>query len=99
MTDELQHPADHKHGERGPPQALNEEARHTHQDRNHDQRNPKGVAEPVDRMLVTGRVLRDPLRHGAIAEHGPLYIYNSAVSVSLGSSRLLASGQLKGRKV
>ena len=32
-----------------------------------DQRNAEGVADAIDRVLVTGRVLRDPLLGGAVA--------------------------------
>jgi hypothetical protein len=49
---------------------MDEEAGGKHGDRNQNERDPKGMTEAVDWMLVAGRVLCDPLLAGAIAQHG-----------------------------
>src|ERR1700722_7885232 len=49
---------------------MNEDAAEKDRNRNQNGRNPQRVAEAVRGILVAGRVLRDPLLMGAIAQHG-----------------------------
>src|SRR5262249_25149431 len=71
VTDELEHPADdEQHG--GPlPEAGNRDRRGEQRERQHDQRDSDGVTEPVDRVLMARRVLRDPFVGRSVSEHAP----------------------------
>ena len=69
MADELENPSDHEKPERIDPKTMDKDAGEERRERNEDQRNAEGVAEAVGGMLVAGRVLRDPLLTGAVAEH------------------------------
>src|SRR4029079_1794809 len=72
MADELEDPADQEQRERDGPEAADEQHDHRQRQRQRDQRNAKRVAEPVDRVLMALRVLRDPLVPRASPEHAPL---------------------------
>ena len=67
MADELKDPPDHKQCQRDPPEAVEEEPGDEYSYRKQNRRDAEGVAEAVDRMLVAGRVLGDPLLAGASA--------------------------------
>jgi hypothetical protein len=49
---------------------MNEDAAEKDRNRNQNGRNTQRVAEAVRGILMAGRVLRDPLLMGAIAQHG-----------------------------
>jgi len=69
VADELEDPSDHEKGEGDDPEAMDEDAGHGRGERDENQRDAEGVAEAVDGMLMTGRVLGDPFLTGALAEH------------------------------
>jgi hypothetical protein len=69
MADELEYPSEDE--ERGGvnPEAMEEESGDGYRERNQNCRDAQRVAGPIDRMLVAGRVVRDPLVGGAVTEH------------------------------
>ena len=67
VADELENPSEYEKGSCVRPQAVEENAGHEDRYRDQDRGNAQGVAGSVDGMLVTGRVLRDPLFVGAVA--------------------------------
>ena len=69
VADELEDPSDDEQRQRVQPQRVEEDAADEKCHRKHDQRDAERVAEPIDGMLVAGRVLRDPLLAGAVAKH------------------------------
>src|SRR4029079_4412957 len=72
MADELEDPAYQKQREGEGPDPADEQRDHRQRQRQHDQRNAERVAEPVDRVLMALRVLRDPLVPRASTEHAHL---------------------------
>src|SRR4029079_6745013 len=69
MADDVHDPADKEQRERDGPEAADEQRDHEQRQRQRDQRNAERVAEPVDRVLMALRVLRDPLVPRASTEH------------------------------
>src|SRR5262245_17726632 len=69
VADELEHPADQEERQRDGPEPGDEKRRHDQHERDHDQRDAQRVAEAIHRMLMAGRVLRDPLIPGFSAQH------------------------------
>ncbi len=69
MADELENPSHQEQTQPIQPQAMVENARYENGDRKQDCRNPKRVKRPVDGMLMTGTILRDPLLASASARH------------------------------
>lgn len=69
VTDELEDPAHHEHRRRHRPKFMPKERDDEHRQRRRDQRDPYGMAEAVDRVLVGTGVLRDPLFVRLVAEH------------------------------
>ena len=67
VADELENPSDHEKSKGIEPEAMEEEAGGEDCDREQDRGNPQGVAKAIDRILVAGRVLRDPLLAGTVA--------------------------------
>ena len=67
VADELQCPACEEKRQRINPQPVNEDASHEQRQRNQNYRYPQRVADPVYRMLMAARVLRDPLFVSAAA--------------------------------
>ena len=67
VSDELEYPPEYEQRQRNFPETIHERDDRQHEDADCDHRNADGVAEAVDRMLMAGRVLRDPLLPGAIA--------------------------------
>src|SRR6202023_3591651 len=61
MADELERPSHYEQRKRINPQTANEDAPEQQGNRKQDCGNPKGVAEPVHRMLMATGILRDPL--------------------------------------
>jgi len=69
VSDELQKPAKNKQASGNHPERMIEDGNHAKHQRDHNQRNAKAMAEPVDGMRMAARVLRDPLFAGASAWH------------------------------
>ena len=67
VADELQQPAKDEEAGGKHPERMKENGRHGERQRNHDQRNAKSMADPVDRMRMAACILRDPLFAGASA--------------------------------
>ena len=67
MAYKLEHPSDEEERERIQPQAVEENAGDKNCARQQDGRDAERVADAIDRVLVTGAVLRDPLLVGASA--------------------------------
>ena len=67
VADELEDPSQQEKRESVGPQAMHENAGHEDADREKNQRDAQSVADAVDRMLMAGGVLRDPLFAGAVA--------------------------------
>jgi hypothetical protein len=86
VADKLENPADHEESECVEPEAMEEKAGNEDCDREQDGRDAEGVAEAIDRILVAGRVLRDPLLAGAIAKHAEKIIHRA--------EKLCPAGQL-----
>jgi hypothetical protein len=61
VTGELKDPPHDKERDRHGPEAVHEEGDEKQGQGKSDQRDPEGVAETVDGMLMARRVLRDPL--------------------------------------
>ena len=70
MADELQNPAKDKQAGGKHPERMDENSSDAERQRNHDERNTNAVAQPVDRMSMAARILRDPLFAAASAKHG-----------------------------
>ncbi len=75
VADELEHPPQQEKHNRIKPQPMNEDTHEEEADRNQNRRNPKGVADPVYRVLMAARILRDPLFVSAAAQHGDSIIH------------------------
>jgi hypothetical protein len=67
VADELEDPSEHEQRQRVKPQAMEEESSDGDCDRDQDRGNAEGVAGAIDRVLMAGRVLGDPLLVGAVA--------------------------------
>jgi len=70
VADELENPTEDEECGGDGPEPVGEGRGYQHREREHDQRDANGVTEAIDRMLVAGGVLRDPIVPGAVAEHG-----------------------------
>jgi len=70
VTYKLENPPNNKKSESQGPETVQKRSSEKQDQRQNDQRNADGVAEAIDRMLMAGGVLRDPVIPGAIAEHG-----------------------------
>ena len=70
MADELEKPAKDKESGGKHPERMIENGGDPERKRHHDQRNAKAMAEPVYRMCMAARVLRDPLFAAASTKHG-----------------------------
>jgi len=70
VADELKNPAEDKQAGGKHPEWMEENGRDAKRQRNHDQRNAKAMAQPVDWMGMAACILRDPLFAGASAKHG-----------------------------
>lgn len=46
---------------------MKKDARQEQRNRNKNKRNTEGVADAIERVLMTGRILRNPLLAGAFA--------------------------------
>ena len=60
---------------------MNEETGNEDRERNQNRGNAESVAETIDRMLVAGRVLRDPLLAGAVTKHAEKIIHRRVALV------------------
>jgi len=69
MADELENPSDNEQPHRIQPERMEEDAADENPHRKHDERNAERMAEPVDRMLMAARVLRNPLLAAAVSKH------------------------------
>lgn len=69
VADELENPSDEEQSERIQPQSVEEEACDKKGNREQNGRDAQSVAHPVHRVLMTGRILRDPLLVAASAQH------------------------------
>lgn len=69
MANELKNPSDQKEREPVKPQAMNENAGEKKRQRHQDCRDAQGMAQPVHRMLMAGRVLSNPLLARAMSKH------------------------------
>jgi hypothetical protein len=69
VSDELKNPSDEEQAERIRPKTVEEETGDKKRRREQDGRDAQSVTHPVHRMLMTGRILRDPLLVGASAQH------------------------------
>src|SRR5579863_137128 len=78
MADELERPSHEEEGKRIGPEAVDKEAGDQQGERNKNCRYTQGVADAVDGVLMTGRILRDPLFVGAGAQHGESMIQASS---------------------
>jgi len=67
VPDELKRPSEQKERESEFPERMIGNTGQSNDERNNDRGNAKRVAEAVDWMLMTGRVLGDPLFAGASA--------------------------------
>ena len=70
VTDELEDPSDDEQCGCINPQGVKEKSGDENRDGHKYGGNAEGMAEAIDGMLMAGRVLRDPLVAGAVAEHG-----------------------------
>ena len=69
VPDELQQPSQNKQRERPPPKAVTDKSSCKHGQREQDGRDPVGMTNTVDRVLVASLVLCDPLLAALSAEH------------------------------
>src|SRR5579864_879132 len=69
VANELEDPSDGEQNGGVDPQSVEEEAADGECDGDQNGRDAEGVAGAVDRVLVAGRVLRDPLVGGASTKH------------------------------
>src|SRR6185312_8821990 len=69
MANELQQPAEYKQSGGKHPERMIENSHDGKRQRDHNQRNAKAMAQPIDRMGMAACVLRDPLFAGASAWH------------------------------
>lgn len=67
VADELEDPSHDEESKCDGPEAVNEDGQDEEGERKHDQRDADGVADAVDRILMAGGILRDPLVPGAVA--------------------------------
>ena len=81
VADELENPSDREESQGVEPQVMKEEASGEDCDREQDRWYAESVAEAIDRMLVAGRVLRDPLLAGAVAKHAEKIIHRRVALV------------------
>ncbi len=70
VSDKLEDPSQNEEAESIGPQAMHKDAADKQQQRNQDGRDSERVARAVNRMLVAGRILFDPLLVAAVAQHG-----------------------------
>jgi hypothetical protein len=82
MADELEKPAKDKESGGKHPERVIENGGDRERKRHHDQRNTKAMAEPVYRMSMAARVLRDPLFAAASTKHGRIITQHSYCGVS-----------------
>src|SRR5262249_36775246 len=61
VADELKGPARDEERDRDRPETMNENGGDEQRNRKSNERNPDGVAETIDRVLMASAVLRDPL--------------------------------------
>jgi hypothetical protein len=66
----LQQPPKAKQPDSHPQQSVPHHRRQQHRQRQHNNRNPKRVCQPVQRMLMTLRILRDPALPTSSTKHG-----------------------------
>jgi len=69
VTDELEDPADGEQHCRHRPEAAHEHRDDEQRNRQRDERNTQRVTEPIDGVLMTARVLRDPVIPGLAGKH------------------------------
>ena len=67
VTDELKDPSEDEQRQRELPEAVEEKSAGKDGSREQNRGNAESVAQPVDRVLVAGRVLGDPLLAAASA--------------------------------
>jgi hypothetical protein len=60
MSNELQRPTETKQSHSNPQQAVPHHRRHQHRKRHHDDRYTKRMRQPIQRVLMALRVLRNP---------------------------------------
>ncbi len=69
VAEELKQPSEDEESEGIPPKAMKKETEDEDGERNKNCGNAEGMAKAIDRMLVAGRVFRDPLFAGTVPEH------------------------------
>ena len=69
VPNELENPSEQEQAQRIKPQTVEEETSNKNGDRKQNGRNTQSVARPVQRVLMTCRILRDPLLVAASAQH------------------------------
>ena len=67
VANELEYPSEQKKRKRIDPEPMIEECASEERDGNKNRWNAKRMAGAVDRMLMAGRILRDPFGAGAVA--------------------------------
>ena len=70
VADELQDPARHEENGSQNPKPMKKESGQKNREGCKDYGNPKGVAKPVDGVLMTALVARNPLLTAIRAQHG-----------------------------
>jgi len=74
VADELENPSDDEEDCSVGPEIVTKDSGDENAERNEDGRDAKRVTEAVDGMLMAGRVLRDPLLVGLVAEHAGMIL-------------------------
>ena len=72
VSDELKSPSDEEQGHAVQPQAVVENAGDKNWGREQNDRNAQRMTHPIQRMLMTGTVLRDPLLVSTSAQHAEI---------------------------
>jgi hypothetical protein len=87
VADELENPSEYEQAGGVGPQSVKENADHKDWERKKNSGNAQRVADTVDRVLMAGRILRDPLLAGAVTQHLPGMIHRLATDLG-GFSRI-----------
>jgi hypothetical protein len=67
VADELENPSNCKQNGGADPHSMQENAEEEEGERKNDEWDAQGVADAIDRVLMAGGILRDPLFGGAVA--------------------------------
>ena len=70
VSHELQDPSRYEQNQGENPEAMVEESGNKNGQRNQNRGNAKGVAQPIDRVLMAARIARNPLFTAVRPQHG-----------------------------